>query len=268
MKYQVGIAQMEVSPGAVAANEEKAEKMVRGLARAGASIVLLPELWNTGYDLEHLPQLAQNSRGNSWKLLRNLAKEEGITLFGGSLAEEKEGVFYNTAPVFNRQGELLLKYRKAHLFPLGIEEDRYFAAGAEWGLGEAEDLRFGLMICYDLRFPAFCRNLALRGAKVFFLPAQWPKARLDHWRTLIMARAIENQVYIIAANRSGNDGDLAYPGHSLIVNPLGEILAEGGEGEELLLAEIDLNEIEPVRQRIPVFRDRRNILDEIDDSFL
>lgn len=268
MKYKIGIAQMTVIPGAVEENEKKAAQMVRSLAAAGAGAVLLPELWHMGYDLENLASFAQSSRGHTWRFLRDLAREEGIWLFGGSIAEKKDGAYYNTAPVFNRQGELILKYRKAHLFPLGIEEDRYFSGGSEWGLGDGEGFRFGLMICYDLRFPAFCRNLALRGAEVIFLPAQWPKARLDHWRSLIVARAIENQVFIAAANRCGSDGDLAYPGHSLIVNPMGEIVAEGGEGEELLLAEIDLDEIAPVRRRIPVFRDRKNILDEIDDSYL
>ncbi len=268
MKYKIGIAQMEIVPGAVEKNQEKAAAMIASLAKAGAQIIVLPELWNMGYDLQHLDTLAENSKGQSWKLLRDLAKEHQVTIFGGSIGEKKDGAYYNMAPVINPQGEVILKYRKAHLFPLGLEEDRYFAGGSDWGLGEIDGVNFGLMICYDLRFPAFCRNLALRGAKMIVLPAQWPKARVDHWRALIIARAIENQVFVIAANRSGRDGDTAYPGNSMIVGPAGEIIAEAGEEEELLLGEIDLDLIQPIRERIPVYRDRKNILDEIDDSFL
>lgn len=268
MKYKIGIAQMEVIPGAVEENEKKAERMVKALSEAGAQIIVLPELWNMGYALTKLPALAQNSKGRSWRLLRDLAKDNGVNLFGGSIGEKKENTYYNTAPVFNAQGEIVLKYRKAHLFPLGIEEDRFFSGGAEWGLGEINGSRFGLMICYDLRFPAFCRNLALRGAEMIFVPAQWPKARLDHWRALLIARAIENQVFMIAANRCGSDGDMEYPGHSMVVSPWGKIIAEGGDGEELLLVEINLDEIAQVRERIPVYRDRKNILDEIDESYL
>lgn len=267
MKIKIGIAQMNVIPGDVAANEKKAATMVAALAKQGAGIIVLPELWNMGYDLKNLPSLAQNNKGQTWKLMRQLAKEHGIVLFGGSIGEKKDGAYYNLAPVLNRRGETILKYRKAHLFSLGLEEDRYFSPGSEWGIGEIDHLPFGLMLCYDLRFPAFCRNLALRGAKAIFLPAQWPKARLDHWRTLILARAIENQVFIIAANRCGNDGDLAYPGHSLIVDPWGNMLAEGGEGEEALVAEIDTAAVAAAREKIPVFNDRKNILDEIDDGY-
>jgi omega-amidase len=114
-----------------------------------------------------------------------------------------------------------------------------------------------VMICYDIRFPELARTLALDGAKILFVPAEWPHPRLHHWRTLLMARAIENQMFVVSCNRVGTSGSTHFFGHSLIIDPWGEIIAEGAEHEEIITAALDLTEVDKVRGRIPVFEDRR-----------
>jgi omega-amidase len=118
-------------------------------------------------------------------------------------------------------------------------------------------MKAGASICYDIRFPEQARTLSLLGAKILFVAAEWPHPRLHHWRTLLMARAIENQMYVVACNRVGNTAIDSFFGHSMIIDPWGEIIAEGGEREEIVTARIDLTLVDHVRNRIPVFEDRR-----------
>jgi predicted amidohydrolase len=148
------------------------------------------------------------------------------------------------------------EYSKVHLYRL-MDEDKYLTAGDRptvidlpWGAA-------GLAICYDLRFPELFRKYALAGARMVILPAEWPRPRLAHWRTLLRARAIENQMFVIACNRVGETPGDHFPGHSAIVDPWGKAIVEGAEGEELLTAEIDLEEVIRFRELIPVFEDRR-----------
>lgn len=262
MKYRVAIAQMQVEIGNIEANEAKAKAFIEDAAGRGADFCVLPELWNMGYALSELPRLGQDTRGSSVQMLKKCAAENEMPIVGGSIGEKKDGVFYNTLFYIDGRGELVEKYRKVHLFPLELEEDKYFQTGSEWVLTEVGPFQVGFMLCYDLRFPEFCRNLALRGAKIVFVPAQWPAARIDHWLALMKARAIENQIYIVGAN-AANAG-----GQSLIVDPMGQVLASGGKEEALLLGEINFDRFEETRSRIPVYRDRKNILDEIDNSYL
>lgn len=267
MKYRIALSQMSVIPGNVAANEAKAQIMLEEAAAQGADFCVLPELWNIGYDLANLDRLAQDSRGSSVRLLKQAAADYEMQIVGGSIGERRDGAYYNTLVYIDERGELMAKYRKVHLFPLTLAEDRHFKAGQEWGLTEAGALSLGFMLCYDLRFPEFCRNLALRGAKIIFVPAQWPSARIDHWMSLLKARAIENQVFMVGVNAAGGSDQVA-GGHSLLVDPLGRVLARGGEEETLLMGEINSSRLEEVRNSIPVYRDRKNILDEIDNSYL
>ena len=138
-----------------------------------------------------------------------------------------------------------------------MNEEKHLVAGNHVGQFELEGVQAGMMICYDIRFPELTRKLALGGAKVLFIPAEWPHPRLHHWRTLLMARAIENQMYIVACNRVGVSEGTEFFGHSIIIDPWGEIIAEGSEDEMIITAELDLGLVDQVRQRIPVFEDRR-----------
>jgi predicted amidohydrolase len=161
--------------------------------------------------------------------------------------------------VFNREGECVTSYAKIHSFQL-MDEHLYMEAGNQLGHFHVDHVEAGVMICYDIRFPELARKLALSGAKILFVPAQWPNPRLHHWRTLLQARAIENQMYVVACNRVGESEGTSFFGHSMIINPWGEIMLEGDETEQLLAASIDLNEVETIRKKIPIFADRRPTL--------
>lgn len=264
MNLNIAMAQMDVVLGDRDTNMATILRLTESLPE-DCDVLVLPELWNIGYDREHIDEKAETLKGESIRFLRNLAKRKHLYIIGGSIAERHEKGIFNTLPVINPKGELIAKYRKAHLFPLGIEEKTMFNEGDEWGLYHHADETCGLMLCYDLRFPVFCRNLALRGASVVFVPAQWPSARSNHFRVLLQARAIENQMYVVGVNRCGNDG-IAYSGGSMIVAPDGTIAAECGSGEELKMCRIDTDDRYFIRKMIPVFQDRRNMIDEMDNS--
>lgn len=253
---------MEVTLGEPEVNRRRAEGWMEQAAAAGPDLVVLPEMWNTGYALKSLGQAADDGGKSTLALGADWARKTGAYLVAGSVSDRREGKVFNTSYIFDRQGQLLGRYDKVHLFGL-MGEDRHLAPGSSLGLFDLEGVKAGVIICYDLRFPELTRSLALAGASLLVVPAQWPMARLDHWRALLVARAIENQMYVIGCNRVGTEGDTRFPGHSLVVDPWGRILAEGGEGEELLTAEIDSGEVERVRNHIPVFRDRRPEIYEI-----
>lgn len=268
---KAAVIQYNIHAGNSKANRDKAATLLAEAGKMGAEIVLLPELWNCGYDLDHLKDLAETSRGASTKMLQKAAKEHHMFIIGGSMAEKKDGKYYNTSLAINQDGDIVQKYRKAHLFSLGLHEDRYFTAGNKWVQTETPWCNVGLMICYDLRFPEFARNLALRGAKLLTIPSQWPKSRDEGRHILCRARAIENRCFVMSANPVGIDGGngIKYAGGSMIIDPYGKILVEGPDEEGVYLSDIDLSPwlgLDGQSPDIDVFADRRAILDEIDDS--
>ncbi|RUL53087.1 carbon-nitrogen family hydrolase [Lysinibacillus antri] len=252
---KIGCIQMNVGFGKVEENFERAENLIREAASKGAEIVVLPEMWNTGYALEKLSELADLNGERSQAFLSNLASELDIHIVGGSVATEKEGKFYNTMYVYNRDGELVSEYSKVHLFRL-MDEDKYLAAGDEMNRFALGDIEAGGVICYDIRFPEWLRAHALAGANVLFVSAQWPTPRIDHWKTLLQARAIENQCFVIAVNRISRNPE-NFNGQSMVIEPWGEVLWTGAEDEELAIIEVDFSKVEEVRGRIPVYDDRR-----------
>ncbi|MDF2837557.1 MAG: Nitrilase/cyanide hydratase and apolipoprotein N-acyltransferase, partial [Paenibacillus sp.] len=189
-------------------------------------------------------------------LLSEFGKKHGVYIVGGSIAEKREDGVYNTMLAFDRTGARIGDYSKIHLFRL-MAEEKHLQAGDKPGRLTIQGAEAGMMICYDIRFPELARKLALDGAKLLFVPAEWPNPRLHHWRTLLTARAIENQMYVIACNRMGQSGETSFFGHSMVIDPWGEIIAEAGEEECILFADIDLALVDEVRTRIPVFEDRR-----------
>lgn len=264
--FKAAVIQFDITLGRVSLNEKKARALIEEAVANGASMVVLPELWNTGYDLENIANLAQDMRGSSVKLLQKLSRELGIFIIGGSIAEKKGDKIYNTSLVLNNLGEIIYKYRKVHLFPLGIREGEYLNSGDEWGIFDTPWGRIGLILCYDMRFPAFVQNLVLRGAEMIVVPAQWPALRENHWKVLACARAIENQVFVLTSNKVGKDKTGTYSGFSQIINPNGEVIADCGNEAGFAIAEIDFSENLKMSGKIPVFSDRRRILDEIDES--
>jgi predicted amidohydrolase len=162
-----------------------------------------------------------------------------------------------------RKGEPFAEYSKVHLFRL-MDEQRYLAEGNSMCRFELDDVPCGTLICYDIGFPEMARSLTLKGCKVLFVPAQWPRPRIDHWKKLLQARATENQMYVVACNRAGSEGDNEFPGHSMIIDPWGRTIDEMPEGNEgILFAEIDVDKVEELREAIPVFLDRRPLVYDV-----
>lgn len=255
MKITVSLGQMEVHVGEPERNLDCVREWTAEAARRGSDLVVFPELWDTGYALDRAGELSSPLGEGRFSEVAELAKEHNIYLTG-SLMEDRDGAQCNCMAMFSSDGEMLGAYRKIHLIGL-LDEPEYLTAGDEplaldlpWG-------RTGLAICYDLRFPELFRRYAVEGAVMALLPSEWPSARLAHWRTLLRARAIENQMFMVACNRVGTSKDVSFPGHSTIVDPWGETVIEGGEDEMLLTVEIDLAKVDEFRKFLPVFKDRR-----------
>ncbi|SEN36187.1 carbon-nitrogen family hydrolase [Lihuaxuella thermophila] len=252
---RISLIQMDVDFGHPERNQQRVKEWVhRAALEERADVVVLPELWNTAYDLKRLEEIAD--AGDLRKWLGQLANEFGIYFIAGSIANKKDSGIYNTTFVFQPDGTEIASYSKVHLFRL-MDEEKYLQPGEKKSLFSIHGHLAGSIICYDLRFPEYIRSLALEGAALLFVPAQWPVPRLNHWRVLNQARAIENQMYVVAVNRVGEGGGNQFFGHSMVIDPWGKILAEGGEKEEILTVEIDLDEVNRVRKTIPVFEDRR-----------
>ena len=184
-----------------------------------------------------------------------LSKAFGLYIVG-SVVEAHRPRPRNAAFVCAPDGALLASYRKIHPFSYG-EENLHYAGGTDCPVFEVDGVPCGLQICYDLRFPEPFRALAVKGAEVVFLPANWPARRISAWSTLLAARAIENQMTVCGVNRVGHDPQVAYPGRSAVHDCFGAILAEGGAEEGLVLADIDLGPLRAWRERFPALADRR-----------
>jgi len=256
---KIACIQLDVAFAEPEINFHNVQKLIEKVVNEGAELVVLPEMWNTAYALTELEQLADREGERTKKFLSELARTHQIHIVGGSVSTKKGENFYNTMYVFNNQGELVSEYDKAHLFRL-MDEHLYMQAGNKGNLFSFDSIQAGGVICYDLRFPEWLRAHALAGAKVLFIPAQWPAARIDHWKTLLQARAIENQCFVIAVNRTGNDPNNQFNGQSMIIAPWGKVLWTGAEDEEYALIDVDFSEVEEVRTRIPVYEDRRPAL--------
>ena len=253
---KIGLIQMEVIPGEASINRRKALAMLAEADRQGCRLVVLPEMWTIGYALNNIGSLAEDMQGESLAVLREFARARGIEVITGSLPIKEDGKIYNNAFALDQSGEIIASYRKIHLFSL-LGEERFFNHGDRPALFEMSFGKAGLIICYDLRFPELPRMLAVNGAKALFVPAQWPGVRHDHWRALNIARAIENQMYVLAVNCVGIHKQNVFHGHSLIVDPWGQVLLEGDEREAVLTQEIDWAMVGDVRARMSIFADRR-----------
>ncbi|MBB5181844.1 putative amidohydrolase [Planomicrobium koreense] len=255
---KIACVQMDIAFGEPDVNFEKVEAYLKEAAANGAETIVLPEMWNTGYALTELETLADGD-GRTLKFLQNFAKQHGVNIVGGSVSTKKQDGFYNTMYVVDKNGSLVSEYDKAHRFGL-MDEHIHLEEGAGLGTFELEGTVCGGVICYDIRFPEWIRTQALNGAKVIFVPAEWPEARIDHWRILLQARAIENQCFIVAVNRIGRDPKNEFGGSSMVIAPWGEIRLDMAKQEGIGYAEIELAEVAEVRKRIPVFADRREKL--------
>ncbi|MBT2582725.1 carbon-nitrogen family hydrolase [Planococcus sp. ISL-109] len=252
---KIACVQMDIAFGEPETNFQRVTEYLEEAAENGADVIVLPEMWNTGYALTELEKLADGN-GKTVDFLKRFAKQHGVHVVGGSVSTKKKDGFYNTMYVVDKTGVLVSEYDKAHRFGL-MDEHIHLEEGQSLGTFELDGETFGGVICYDIRFPEWLRAQALNGAKAIFVPAEWPLARIDHWRILLQARAIENQCFIIAANRIGHDPKNEFGGHSMVIAPWGEVRMDMGNTEGIAYTDIDLSEVDEVRTRIPVFDDRR-----------
>jgi predicted amidohydrolase len=250
-----------------AANLAAADRLTRAAAADGARLIVLPEKWTVIGSDEQLRAGAQALEGPAISWAQATARELGVDLVAGSIAESVVGQekLANTCVHVDRKGEMRAVYRKVHMFDVEIDGRAYREsdveqAGEEIVLSETADgVELGLSICYDLRFPELFRILAVRGARVIALPSAFtlPTTR-DHWETLIRARAIENQTFVIAANQVGaHPGGNRSGGRSMIVDPWGVVLAQAPDREGYVVAECDLESQREIRARLPALSNRR-----------
>ena len=245
--------QFNISLGYIDANLDKATAALRRVAKQGAKLAVLPEMWSCGYDYRNLTELAKETP----RVLEDIQEEcRALDLVCvGSLPELVDDTIYNTAYLIDK-GTLIGSYRKLHLFST-MREDKFLGPGNRSLVAETSIGRLGIAICYDLRFPELFRKLALEGAEIICIPAEWPKPRQEHWKTLLRARAIENQVFVVAANCCGVQGKLDFFGLSQLISPLGNVLKIAAESDVELVSDFDFSEMETYRGQINILADRR-----------
>jgi predicted amidohydrolase len=242
----------------VAARRERAGELV---AQAeGADLVVLPELWAAGYfSFDAYEDRAEPLEGDTVAWGREWAKRLGCHLHLGSVVERTaDGRLHNTAVLLDPAGTVVHTYRKIHVFGYRSREAELLTPGDVVEVADTALGPVGATTCYDLRFPELWRALVDQGAEIVVVPAAWPAARVAHWRLFTSARAVEDQVVVVACNATGvGAGGVAVAGHSRVVDPWGEVLAEGGTEEGLITCEVDTSVVAGVRAEFPVLEDRR-----------
>ena len=224
---------------------------------AGADLVVLPELWAHGaWAFDDWAELAEPLHGPTLDALSAAAKSAGVRLHGGTILERDGDRLYNTAVLIEPDGSLSGRYRKIHRFGFDGGEATLVSAGEERVSWPLEGPTAAVATCYDLRFPELFRA-AVSEAELIVVAASWPAKRAEHWRLLARARAVENQVYLLACGASGTQGGVEQAGHSAVIDPWGEVLAEAGTGEEILDVTFDVAKVAEIRAAFPVLRDRR-----------
>ena len=266
MKFLAAAVQM-LAGDDKAANLAEADRWIRAAAAQGARLVALPEVFLWRGDKKKEKEFAEPIPGPASETLAGLARELGIYLLGGSLLEEIPGSpkAYNTSLLFDPDGKQRASYRKIHLFDVDLangvsaRESDTRAFGDSVVAAQTELCGMGLSVCYDLRFPELYRALVAQGARVVFVPSAFTAyTGQAHWETLLRARAIENQVYIIAPDQFGKSAQsFETHGHSMIVDPWGKILAELPDGPGIVMAEIDLDYLAKIRAELPALDHRK-----------
>ena len=254
--------QFDVRRGDVVSNLASAEQGLREAAAQGARLAVLPEMWPTSFLPEVTDAVLQASRKAEDAVTR-LAAELQLTVVGGGY-EARDGKLFNRALVVDG-GRVVGAYRKIHLFTPHAEA-KQFTPGEEPLVVDTSAGRIGVLICYDIRFPELVRYLFYKKAEILAVPAQWPESRAGHWRALLVARAIENQAYVLGCNRTGaepplkSSEPLLFSGDSRIVDPSGETLAAGAGEATPVVGTLELRKVRTMRRALPITRDRRPTL--------
>jgi len=259
---KIAAAQIACTPGDLEANLRTIKDFASRAKDFGVELIVFPEMIDTGYSMPVIQKHASSWTEGAVPQLQEMAKQFSLAIIAG--VSDREGPrIYNGQVFIDAGGNIRAKYRKTHLVTAApLDERPLFAAGDTFASCKLDKFNLGLTICYDLRFPEICRALAVEhSANVFVNSSAWPLPRLDHLRILALARAIENQCYLVLANRVGTDDGVTFCGTSVIIDPYGVIVAAASaDREELIQAEISEEVINSVRGRMAVFDHRRQDL--------
>ena len=252
----IGIGQIDIAWEDPPGNRETAERIAKMAAQRGCDVLVLPELFTSGFSMS-TAKFAEAMDGPTCALLAGVACRSNLAILAGLAVQDNEKqAVTNSAVFFGRTGRPPTRFDKLHPFSLS-GEDRYYKRGGVPVAFDIEGTRASVLICYDLRFPEAFRTVAPE-VSIFFVIANWPSGRDSHWESLLKARAIENQAFVVGVNRVGEDGNgVAHNGGSLAFGPWGDELARGGSKEELLLVDIDPAEVGTIRRQYPFLCDRR-----------
>lgn len=259
-KFKLAVVQIRTETDK-AQTMDKAERMIAEAAANGAELVVLPEMWNCPYSKKYFHAIADNDNGETRDAMSRWAKENGIILVGGSVPEKCGDKLYNTCYVFDETGQEIARHRKIHLFDVDIKGGVRFKESHSFAPGEditVFDTRFGKMgveICFDIRFPELTRAMAKRGAEVILCPAQFNMTTGPrHWELSVRARAMDNELFFVGASAARYEGfDYECWGHSTVADPFGMVTAYCDEKEQILYCDVDLNEVDSVREQLPTF---------------
>jgi omega-amidase len=264
-KFKIAICQLRVT-GEKDANLDRTKRSIRkAVSLYGPEMVILPEMFNCPYGYGYFKRFAETYPGISTDMLSSLALELGIYIIGGSIPESSGGKIYNTSYAFDRKGRLLAKHRKIHLFDahitggISFQESRHISPGRDMTVFDTDLCRTGVAICYDMRFPELIRKMTLDGALLIIIPAAFNMTTGPaHWHITARTRALDNQVYFACASpaRDTGSGYIVY-GHSLIADPWGKVIIEASHDEEIICADIDLEELGRIRKELPLLEHRR-----------
>jgi omega-amidase len=271
MELKIGLCQMKVGEDKIQ-NLNRAKSLIHQAVQQGAGMAVLPEMFNCPYNQEFFPRFAESEpEGETVSFLSDLAREYHCYIVGGSIPEREGDRLYNTSFVFNREGHIIAKHRKVHLFDVDIPGGISFQESAVLSPGEKITSfqthfgRFGLAICYDIRFPEVFRLLVAEDVKLVIIPAAFNMTTGPaHWDVLFRARAIDNQIFMagVSPARDPGSGYVAY-GHSLAVDPFGKIIWQAGAGETVGVVCMDMDLVEKTRQGLPLLKHRRLDLYEV-----
>jgi predicted amidohydrolase len=252
---QIIACQLDIAWEDKAANHDRVRAMLAGASIKPGALLVLPEMFATGFSM-HVETIAEPPDGPTHQFLAQLACQHHACVMGGVVTRASDGRGRNDAVVFGPEGSLVTRYAKMHPFTFA-GETRHYQAGERIAQFAWHDFRVAPFVCYDLRFPEVFRQAARSGAELMVVIANWPQSREAHWLALLVARAIENQAYVVGVNRAGSDPHARYSGKSLVLGPRGETLAAAGEGQQLLVADVERAPLVEYRRTFPALADMR-----------
>lgn len=270
-KVKLALCQMNVIDNKEK-NLKKANSMINNAVSENVDFIVLPEMFNCPYSNEKFIEYAEEEKESSTLLkISQLACKNNVYILAGSIPEKDGNELFNTSYLFDKNGEIIAKHRKMHLFDIDVKgkitfmESDVLTAGNEFTIANTEFGKIGIGICYDIRFPELARIMAQEGALILFYPGAFNMTTgPSHWELLFKSRALDNQVYCVGVAPALNE-DSSYHsfGHSIITSPWGDVITEASEKESLIISEIDLSEIKKIREELPLLKNKREDLYEI-----